>query len=115
VPQDLQRIFAQAVTCAENDCYGASLVMARVFADGLLTKAGFEGNLDRQIKSAREKGVIGDDYAFHLASASRLMGNSGGALLAGLLQAYLDECKLVLGLVRALAADILASGMNLSS
>jgi len=50
--------------------------MARVFADGLLARAGFEGRLVDRIQAAHEGGAI-SDLSYHMASVSRLLGNFG--------------------------------------
>lgn len=110
LPEDLRHIFADAVTCLENNCYAASLVMARVLAEGLLTEAGFTGTLMQQIKGAYDKRAI-TDYAYHLASASRLMGNFGAHYSSSLTNLDPAECKTVLDVVRSLAANLLSASL----
>lgn len=110
LPEDLGRLLSDAVTCLENDCRPASLVMARVFAEGLLARAGFKGRLVDCIQAAHEKKAI-SDFAYHLASASRLLGNFGAHYGETVVNLDAAECKLVLDLVRSLALHVISSGL----
>jgi len=113
LPDDLRRILSDAVACLESECCAASLVMARVFVEGLMSRAGFRGTLAEQIQTAYQQKVI-SDYAYHLASASRLMGNYGAHYAPTLMNLEPTECRLVLELVRGLATNILASNVSLN-
>ncbi|MGH7815689.1 MAG: DUF4145 domain-containing protein [Candidatus Binataceae bacterium] len=110
LPVELRRILEDAVKCLENDCYPATLTMARVFAEGLLSEAGFAGRLADQIKAAHEKKAI-SDYAYHLATASRLRGNSAAHYSRDLGKLDYSECRTVLEIVRSLASSIVAAGL----
>ncbi len=110
LPEDLRRLLADAITCLENDCRPASLVMARVFADGLLARAGFEGRLVDRIQAAHDDGAI-SDLSYHMASVSRLLGNFGAHYAETLVNLDSEECKLVIDLVRNLAIKLISSGL----
>ena len=110
IPEDLRRLLEEAIICLENDCRPASLVMARVFAEGILARAGFEGRLIDAIDAALKNKAI-TDLGYHLANATRLLGNFGAHYAETVVNLNTEECTLVIGLVRNLAMSLISSGL----
>jgi hypothetical protein len=110
LPSDIEQILAEAVICFESGSNVATVVLAGLFVEGLLTKTGAKGSrLVEMIKSAHDAKMI-SSTGFHVASASRLLRNVGAHYSADLARLLESDARLVLEMARKLASDVLASG-----
>lgn len=111
VPDDLAGVFSQALTCYENDCFAASLVMVRLFTEGMFKKAQIPGKrLVEQIENAfKQKKISQTPYS--LATVSRLKGNIGAHYTDELGNISEAECRFVLDLARQLAKELVEDGL----
>ena len=88
--------------------------MARVCAEGMLARAGFQGRLIDKIEAARAAGAISNP-GYHMANTSRLLGNFGAHYAETLVNLDAAECRLVIDLVRSLAVSLISSGLLLKT
>ncbi len=75
VPDDLRRLYDEAVTCLRAKAYTATMTMCRATLDGLVRNKGAKaGTLAKALEKLKESGVI-DDRLLAWATALRLSGN----------------------------------------
>lgn len=110
LPKDLEQILSEAVACFETGSNAATVVLARLFLEGVLTRSGTQKTqLVKQIDKARSEGAL-SALGFHVASASRLLGNIGAHYSDELSHLTPSDARLVLEMARKVAADLLAAG-----
>ncbi|HHF3171019.1 TPA: DUF4145 domain-containing protein [Vibrio diabolicus] len=110
LPESLEKILDESVSCYEVGCYSASVVMTRLFIEGSLKEANVSGNnLANMITNAKESEKI-TPLSFHMATASRMLGNSGAHYSEELVKISDSEARLTLEMARKLVIDLLESG-----
>ena len=110
LPDELEQVLSEAISCFEIGSNAASVVLAGLFLEGLLKKAGIKGNRLVDMISAAHKAGIFSELGFHVATASRFFRNIGAHYSEELTKLSSSDARLVLEMVRKLAADVLASG-----
>lgn len=109
LPEDLEQIITEAISCFEVGSYAATVVMSGLFLEGLLSKANIQGKkLVDMIEKAHEDEII-SSLSFHVATASRLLRNIGAHYSEELTNLSASDARLVLEMVRKLADDIVRS------
>ena len=115
VPPDLRNVLCQAVACFEAGSPAATVVLAGLFIEGLLSTRGMSGErLVEMIKKAHEEGLI-STLGFHVATASRLIRNIGAHYSEELAQLTDSDARLVLEMTRKLSDDIINSQLQNTS
>ena len=110
LPDELEQVLAEAVSCFEIGSYAGCIVLAGLFVEGMLKKAGIKGDrLVDMISAAHEAGIF-SELGFHVATASRYFRNMGAHYSDDLVSLTSSDARLVLEMVRKLAADVLVSG-----
>lgn len=110
LPEDLEQIIAEAISCYEVGSYAATVVMSGLFLEGLLLEANIQGKrLVEMIEKAHEDKMI-SNLSFHVATASRMLRNIGAHYSEELTSLSASDARLVLEMVRKLADDIVRSG-----
>jgi hypothetical protein len=106
LPDELEQVLAEAVSCFEVGSNAACVVLAGLFVEGMLKKAGIKGDrLVDMISAAHEAGLF-SELGFHVATASRYFRNIGAHYSDELAQLTSSDARLVLEMVRKLAADV---------
>lgn len=110
LPADLEQILAEAVACFEIGSNAATVVLTRLFLEGLLTRSGAKKTqLVKQIEAAKQQGDL-SPLGYHVASASRLLGNIGAHYSDELLRLTQSDARLVLEMARKIASDLVSTG-----
>ena len=110
LPPALEKLFYESIACLEAGSNSATVVLAGLFLEGLLIKAGIESDrLVRMIEKARDAGIV-STLGVQLATASRLYRNIGAHYSDDLVRLSYSDARLVLDMTRKLADDIIASG-----
>lgn len=110
LPTDLDQILSEAVACFEVGSNAATVVLARLFLEGVLSRAGIrEDQLIKQIDAGKAGGAL-TPIGYHVASASRLLGNIGAHYSDELSKLSSSDARLVLEMARKVAADLLEAG-----
>ncbi len=110
LPTEIERLLSDSIACAEIEVSTAAVVLAGLFLEGLLQKAGMSrSRLVDMITQAHKAGVI-SDLGLHLATASRYLRNIGAHFSDDLAKLSPSDARLVLEIVRKLAADVVESG-----
>ena len=110
LPKVLEQILSEAISCFEIGSNAATVVLAGLFTEGLLAKAGMEGErLVEMIEKAHQEKAI-STLGYHVATTSRLLRNIGAHYSDDLTKLTSSDARLVLEMARKLAADIVSSG-----
>jgi Domain of unknown function (DUF4145) len=110
LPDDLASILDQSVACYEAGSAAGSVVLAGLFLEGLLKHIGVKGDtLNHLIKNASDQGIV-TVAGYHMASASRLLRNTGAHYSDGLARLTLPEARLTLDMARHVALEIRDAG-----
>lgn len=110
LPEDLEKILNESISCYEAGSFAASVVMAGLFIEGLLRKTNVNGSrLVDMIEKAKEENII-SNLGFHVATASRLLRNIGAHFSEELTRISDSDARLTIEMARKLAVDILESG-----
>ncbi len=109
VPQDLRDLLCQAVACFEAGSPAATVVLAGLFIEGLLTTKGMTGSRLVDLIEAGHKAGLISALGLHVATASRLIRNIGAHYSPELVQLTESDARLVLEMTRKLASDIVGS------
>ncbi len=113
--KELEKIVYESIACYEVEAFAASVVMAGLFIEGLMKESGVPGDrLVDMIKNAKDMSVI-SDLGFHVATASRLLRNTGAHYSEDLTKISDSDARLTLEMARKLAVDIIESKVLSSS
>ena len=111
LPEDLEKILNESISCYEAGSFAASVVMAGLFIEGVLKETKVSGNrLVDMIEKAKEENII-SNLGFHVATASRLLRNIGAHFSDELTKISDSDARLTIEMARKLAVDILESGV----
>jgi hypothetical protein len=110
LPEALDSVLAQSVACYEAGSPAGSVVLAGLFIEGLLKRIGVKGDtLNHLIKNASDANLI-TGVGYHLASASRLLRNTGAHYSEELARLSLADSRLVLEMARRIALEVRDAG-----
>lgn len=106
----LKRILVEAVKCFDCGSDVASLVLCRLFIEGLLTEIGIKPDkLWKMIETAYDGNAI-SQATYYTATLSRLKGNESAHYSEELGAISSDDSEMVLKLVSRIAAEVVQSG-----
>ncbi|WP_318522425.1 DUF4145 domain-containing protein [Photobacterium leiognathi] len=109
LPESLDQILDESVSCYEVGCYSASVVMSGLFVEGALREADISGSrLVDMINNAKESGKI-TQLSYHMATASRMLRNTGAHYSEELSKISDSEARLTLEMARKLVIDLMDS------
>ena len=109
LPPELRQLLCQAVSCFDAGSPAATVVLAGLFMEGLLSKQGITGDrLVDMIEAAHTASRI-STLGYHVATASRLIRNIGAHYSEELVRLTESDARLVLEMTRKLATDILTT------
>lgn len=115
LPKELEKILNESIACYEVETFAASVVMAGLFIEGLMKKSLVPGDrLVDMIQNAKSMSII-SDLGFHVATASRLLRNTGAHFSEDLAKISHSDARLILEMARKLAVDIIESKVLSSS
>jgi len=110
LPVELASVFDQSVSCYEAGSAAGSVVLSGLFVEGLLKHVGVKGDtLNHLIRNASDSGVV-TGIGYHLASASRLLRNTGAHYSEELARLTLEDARLTLDIARRIALELRDAG-----